>query len=91
MQNALHSFRSDWSWVPPMAATVGIGDILKAKHRSFWLDGALGPDSTWQAFIARLVAHGPVNEYVPGSFLQEYGADYTIIETVARDVVIEMA
>lgn len=91
MQNALHSFRSDWSWVPPKAATIGIRDILRAKHRSFWLDGKLGGNATWQAFIARLVAHGPVNEFVPGSFLQEYGADYTIIGTVADDVVIEMA
>lgn len=91
MQNALHSFRSDWSWVPPKAATIGIRDILRARHRSFWLDGKLGGNATWQAFIARLVAHGPVNEFVPGSFLQEYGADYTIIGTVADDVVIEMA
>ncbi len=39
MQNALHSFGSDWSWVPPKAATIGPRDIVNAKDRSFWLDG----------------------------------------------------
>ena len=61
MQNALHSFGGDWSWVPPRAATIGPADILGAKHRSFWLDGDLGGDVSWQRFIARLVAHGPVS------------------------------
>lgn len=91
MQNALHSFSSDWSWVPPKAATIGPKDILGAKHRSFWLDGYLGGGNSWQRFIARLVAHGPVNEFVPGSLLQETRCDYTILGPVADDVVIEMA
>lgn len=42
MQNALHSFSGDWSFVPPKANTIGPADILGAKHRSFWLDGYLG-------------------------------------------------
>lgn len=91
MQNALHSFSSDWSWVPPKAATIGPKDILGAKHRSFWLDGHLGGGASWQRFIARLVAHGPVNEFVPGSLLQETRCDYTILGPVADDVVIDMA
>ncbi|HOK29492.1 MAG TPA: hypothetical protein PLH42_02770, partial [bacterium] len=70
MQNALHSFSGDWSWVPPKAATIGPAQILGAKYRSFWLDGYLGGGISWQRFIARLVAYGPVNTLVPGSILQ---------------------
>lgn len=91
MQNALHSFGGDWSWVPPKANTIGPREILGAKHRSFWLDGDLGNGFSWQRFIARLVAHGPVSEFVPGSLLQEAGADYTMLGSVADDLVISMA
>jgi glucosamine-6-phosphate deaminase len=91
MQNALHSFGADWSWVPPKAATVGPKDILGARHRSFWLDGDLGGGISWQRFIARLVAHGPVNEFVPGSMLQETRCDYTILGAVADNVEIKMS
>jgi glucosamine-6-phosphate deaminase len=91
MQNALHSFGGDWSWVPPKAATIGPRDVLGARHRSFWLDGDLGGGVSWQRFIARLVAHGPVNELVPGSLLQETRCDYTILGNVADDVAIQMA
>ncbi len=91
MQNALHSFGGDWSWVPPKAATIGPRDILGAKERSFWLDGDLGGGVSWQRFIARLVAHGPVNRYVPGSILQEVPTTYTILGPVADDVEIHMA
>ena len=91
MQNALHSFGGDWSWVPPKANTIGPREILGAKHRSFWLDGDLGNGYSWQRFIARLVAHGPVSEFVPGSLLQEAGADYTMLGSVADDLLISMA
>jgi len=93
MQNALHSFGGDWSWVPPMAASIAPADILGAKHRSFWLDGMCGPFTPmcWQRFIARLVAHGPVSQFVPGSILQTVPTDYTLLGGVADDVKIEMA
>jgi glucosamine-6-phosphate deaminase len=91
MQNALHSFGGDWSWVPPAANTIGPREILGAKHRSFWLDGDLGGGVSWQRFIARLVAHGPVSEFVPGSILQTARTDYTILGGVADDVEIHMA
>ena len=91
MQNALHSFGSDWSWVPPKANTIGPREVLGAKHRSFWLDGDLGGGVSWQRFIARLVAHGPVSEFVPGSVLQTARTDYTILGSVADDVEIHMA
>ncbi len=91
MQNALHSFSGDWSFVPPKANTIGPADILGAKHRSFWLDGYLGGGVSWQRFIARLVAHGPVNKFVPGSILQEVPTTYTLLGGVADDVEVHMA
>jgi len=91
MQNALHSFGGDWSWVPPKANTIGPREIIGARHRSFWLDGDLGGGVSWQRFIARLVAHGPVSTYVPGSILQTARTDYTILGGVADDVEIHMA
>jgi glucosamine-6-phosphate deaminase len=91
MQNALHSFGSDWSWVPPKANTIGPLEVLGARHRSFWLDGDLGGGVSWQRFIARLVAHGPVSEFVPGSVLQTARTDFTILGSVADDVTIHMA
>ncbi|MGQ9625956.1 MAG: hypothetical protein ACUVV0_03515 [Anaerolineae bacterium] len=91
MQNALHSFGGDWSWVPPKANTIGPAEILGAKYRSFWLDGYIGGGVSWQRFIARLVAHGPVNTYVPGSILQTAPGTYTILGGVAKDVEIKMS
>jgi glucosamine-6-phosphate deaminase len=91
MQNALHSFGGDWSSVPPKANTIGPREILGARHRSFWLDGDLGGGVSWQRFIARLVAHGPVSEFVPGSILQTARTDYTILGGVADNVEIHMA
>ncbi|MGE5110979.1 MAG: hypothetical protein ACM3JB_09000, partial [Acidobacteriaceae bacterium] len=91
MQNALHSFGGDWSWVPPKANTIGPQQILGARDRSFWLDGYLGGGVSWQRFIARLVAHGPVNTLVPGSILQDAPGTYTILGPVADNVEIHMA
>jgi glucosamine-6-phosphate deaminase len=91
MQNALHSFGGDWSWVPPKAATIGPQQIAGARHRSFWLDGDIGGGLSWQRFIARLVAHGPVTPEVPGSILQTLPTDYTLMGGVADDVRIAMA
>ena len=93
MQNALHSFGGDWSWVPPKAATIGPRDILGAKHRSFWLDGMCGPvtDMAWQRFIARLVAFGPVSKDIPGSILQTARTDYTMYGGIADPVEIDMS
>jgi len=91
MQNALHSFSGDWSLVPPRANTIGPAQIVGAKYRSFWLDGYLGGGVSWQRFIARLVAHGPVNTLVPGSILQTVPTSYSVLGGVAEDVTIHMA
>ena len=84
-------FGGDWSWVPPKANTIGPREIVNAKHRSFWLDGDLGNGYSWQRFIARLVAHGPVSEFVPGSILQELRTDFSLLGSVADDLVVSMA
>ncbi len=91
MQNALHSFSGDWSWVPPYANTIGPAQIVNAKDRSFWLDGYIGGGVSWQRFIARLAAHGRVNTLVPASILQTLPGTYTMLGGVADDVVIDMA
>ncbi|GFP32192.1 glucosamine-6-phosphate deaminase [Candidatus Hakubella thermalkaliphila] len=91
MQNALHSFGGDWSQVPPKANTIGPAQIVRAKDRSFWLDGDLGGGISWQRFIARLVAHGPVTPLVPGSILQTLPGTYTLLGGVADNVEIRMA
>ncbi len=83
MQNALSSFSGDWSSVPPRAATIGPRQIVGARERSFWLDGYLGGGVSWQRFIARLVAYGPVNTLVPGTILQTAPTTYTLLGGVA--------
>ncbi len=91
MQNALHTFGGDWSWVPPKAASIGPREILGARDRSFWLDGDQGGGVSWQRFIARLVAHGPVSTLVPGSILQETNCSYHLLGGVADDVAIDFS
>ncbi len=91
IQNALHSFEGDWSWVPPKANTIGPAQIMGARYRSFWLDGYLGGGVSWQRFIARLVAHGPVNTLVPGSILQTAPSRYVLLGGVADNVAIHMS
>jgi hypothetical protein len=64
--------------------------MLGAENRSFWLDGYIGGDMSWQRSIARLVAHGLVDTVVPGSILQEVAGTDTLMDGVADDVAISM-
>jgi glucosamine-6-phosphate deaminase len=43
---------------------------------------------SWQRFIARLAAYGPVTELVPASVLQTVPTDYILLGGVADDVTI---
>ena len=90
MQNALHSFAGDWSLVPPKANTIGPAEIMSAKRCSFWLYGSITRDVAWQRFIARLVAHGPVNTLVPGSILQLAKTHYVLVGSVADNIAINV-
>ena len=92
MQNALHSFGGDWSWVPPKANTIGpAADPGRETPVVSGWTASWAAASSWQRFIARLVAHGPVNTLVPGSILQTAPTRYIILGGVADDVEIHMA
>ena len=92
MQNALHSFGGDWSWVPPKAATIGPAEIVGAKRPQL-LAGRLHRRRRELAALHRpaLRAHGRVNTLVPGSILQTVPGDYTFWGPVADDVHIHMS
>lgn len=89
MQNSLLLSSSgacgDWSWHPPKAATIGPAQVLGAKFNSSWHDGYIGGGVSWQRFIVRLVAHGPVTPLVPGSFLQTVPGDFFLLGEVAEN------
>ena len=74
----------DWSWCPPKAATIGPKDLANAKVVKFWSGFAYG-DVSWQRFITRLAAHGPVTPRVPASILQILNSELSISGCVARE------
>ena len=76
----------DWSSIPPCAYTVGPGIILGAKHRSFWCDAYLGSGMSWQRFIGRLAAHGPVTPLLPASYLQTLPGEVTFLGAVTDPI-----
>lgn len=76
----------DWSSVPPCAYTVGPAVILGAGYRSFWLDAYLGSGMSWQRFIGRLAAHGPVTPQIPATYLQTLPGDVVFLGAVAEDI-----
>ena len=73
---------------PPKAATIGPRDLANSKLVSFW-DGFAYGDVSWQRYITRLAAHGPVTPRVPASILQVLNSLLTISGTVAADCVAE--
>jgi glucosamine-6-phosphate deaminase len=74
----------DWSACPPRAATIGPRDLAGAKLVHFW-DGFGYGDVSWQRFITRLAAHGPVTPRVPASMLQVVESCLTISGSIAQD------
>lgn len=75
----------DWSWHPPKAATIGPAQVVGAKHIVFRNDGYIGGGVSWQRFIVRLVAHGPVTPLVPSSILQTLNTDFILLGAVAEN------
>jgi glucosamine-6-phosphate deaminase len=73
----------DWSNCPPKAATIGPRDLAGAKLTHFW-DGFGYGDVSWQRFITRLAAHGPVTPRVPASMLQVINSCLTISGSIAE-------
>ena len=88
MQNSLYlSGAGDWSWHPPKAVTIGPAQIMEARRNSWRQYGYIGGGVSWQRFIVRLVAHGPVSPFVPASILQEHhNTDFKILGSVAENI-----
>jgi len=77
----------DLAAVPPKAATIGPAQVIAAKARmDFSAITVNGSFVSWQRFMTRLVAHGPVTPLVPTSIHQILRTDYYISETVAQNI-----
>lgn len=79
----------DISACPPKAATIGPKDLKNSKLISFW-DGFSYGDVSWQRFITRLAAHGPVTPMVPASILQILNSELIISGSIAEDCTAEI-
>lgn len=73
-QNSLHGVFGMSGYVadvPPMAATIGPVDVLRARERiEVHALQTCATYSSWQRMTSRLVLHGPVTPLVPSSMLQ---------------------
>jgi len=78
----------DLSACPPKAATIGPRDLKNSKLVHFWNGFAYG-DVSWQRFITRLAAYGPVTPRVPASILQILNSMLTISGRIAANCVTE--
>ncbi len=86
-QNSLYTDSGcvgDWSWCPPKAATIGPKDLANSKVVRFNAAFRLG-NASWQKFITRLAAHGPVTPKVPASILQIINSELRISGALAAD------
>ena len=86
MQNSLLFARcGDWAWHPPKAVTIGPAQVVGSKRNSWRQWGYIGNGISWQRFIVRLVAHGPVTPLVPATILQTLDTDFKILGAVAEN------
>jgi glucosamine-6-phosphate deaminase len=90
VQNSLHGVfgqSGDLAQVPPKAATIGPLDVLNAKER-IETHGITtgGLFSSWQRMTSRLITHGPVTPYMPGSILQLLDTTVLISESIAEPI-----
>ncbi len=89
-QNSLHGFfgmSGDLAAVPPKAATIGPAEVIAAKYRMDMNDlTTAGTNVSWQRFVTRLIAHGPVTPRVPTSIHQILKTDFYISETSAQNI-----
>jgi glucosamine-6-phosphate deaminase len=78
----------DWASTPGWAATIGPAEVIGSKLRSSWNGFMIGESQvSWQRFIIRLAAHGPVTPLVPASILQTLPSELYISESGAADIV----
>ncbi len=90
IQNSMHGVfgqSGDLANVPPKAATIGPLDVLNAKERieSHGITTS-GSFSSWQRMTSRLITHGPVTPYMPGSILQLMETTVLISESIAAPI-----
>ncbi|MEW5816519.1 MAG: hypothetical protein AB1798_14145 [Spirochaetota bacterium] len=89
-QNSLHGsfgMSGDVASVPPRAATIGPAEVIKAKYRMDMNSlTTAGTFVSWQRFVTRLIAHGPVTPLVPASIYQTLQCDFYISETCAANI-----
>lgn len=90
VQNSLHGVfgqSGDIANVPPKAATIGPLDVLNAKERIEMHDiTTSGAFSSWQRMTSRLITHGPVTPYVPGSILQLLDTTLLMSDSIAAPI-----
>jgi len=89
-QNSLHGVfgsSGDIANVPPKAATIGPRDVVNCRRRiethCFTTQGGF---SSWQRMISRLITHGPVTPYIPGSIFQLMETWVNIEPTIAQPI-----
>ena len=77
----------DWSSIPPRAATIGPKEIMGAKLYQSWNGFHIkNTNISWERFIVRLAAHGPVTHLMPASILQLRRTDFKIREVLAENI-----
>lgn len=90
MQNSLHGVfgqSGDIANVPPKAFTIGPRDVLHAKVRQEYHGlTTMGTNSSWQRMTSRMITHGPVTPYVPGSIYQLMDCDVFIDPSIAKPI-----
>lgn len=90
MQNSLHGVfgqSGDIANVPPKAATIGPRDVLHAKIRQEYHGlTTCGTFSSWQRMTSRMITHGPVTPYVPGSIYQLMDCDVFVDNAIAQPI-----
>lgn len=86
-QNSLHGVfgqSGDIANVPPKAATIGPGDVVRSRERiELHALQTMGTFVSWQRMISRLILLGPVTPYVPSSILQILSTQVYVSEEIA--------
>ena len=77
----------DWSSIPSKAVTIGPKEIIQAKLYQSWNGFHIkGTNISWERFIVRLAAHGPVTQHMPASILQMRKTEFKIREVLAENI-----
>lgn len=89
-QNSLHGVfgcSGNVGNVPPMAATIGPRDVMHARFKmEIHSLTTMGSFSSWQRMTSRLITHGPVTPYVPGSIYQLLGCTLYLSPEIAEKI-----